>query len=270
MEFPNYKDESIVNLMASIGRKFKYNSKYNDLKHLSSNELKKYDKIILFVIDGLGYEFIKDKGKKSFMEKCTENKITSVFPSTTSSAMTSYISGDAPAEHGLTGWFMNLKEVGAISAILPLSPRFKYTSYCDNNYIDINKIINFKAFTAKIKTKSIVYYPEYIANSHFSKKGFEKAKVEGYKNKRSLFAKLKKEIKNKENKYVFAYLDEFDTFSHINGQFTNKTKKFYNEIDENVKKLAKKLDEKTLLIISADHGQIDNPKNKRITLRTLL
>jgi hypothetical protein len=49
--------------------------------------------------------------------------MTSVFPSTTASAITAFMTGLAPAQHGLTGWHMHLDEIDQTLAILPLTPR---------------------------------------------------------------------------------------------------------------------------------------------------
>ena len=49
--------------------------------------------------------------------------MTSVFPSTTASAITTFMTGLAPAQHGLTGWHMHMDEIDQTLAILPLTPR---------------------------------------------------------------------------------------------------------------------------------------------------
>src|ERR671925_563676 len=46
--------------------------------------------------------------------------LTSVFPSTTASAITTSYTGRTPLEHGLTGWFTYFGEAGCVSAALPL------------------------------------------------------------------------------------------------------------------------------------------------------
>ena len=45
--------------------------------------------------------------------------ITSVFPSTTASAITTSYTGRTPLEHGLTGWFAYFGEAGCVGAPLP-------------------------------------------------------------------------------------------------------------------------------------------------------
>ena len=61
---PNYKDGSIVNLMSSILRHFGSKSKYKPLKIFPDDSLKNSKNIVLIVIDGLGFEFLKKKKKE--------------------------------------------------------------------------------------------------------------------------------------------------------------------------------------------------------------
>ena len=61
MGIPNYKDGSIVNLMSSIGGVMGYKSKYNQLKLLPSEKLKGSKNIVLLVVDGMCYNYLKDK-----------------------------------------------------------------------------------------------------------------------------------------------------------------------------------------------------------------
>jgi hypothetical protein len=75
--------------------------------------------IVFIVIDALGYNYLMEHGDDTFLKKHTIRKMTSVFPSSTASAYISLITGVAPQQHGLTGWFMYLRETGIITSILP-------------------------------------------------------------------------------------------------------------------------------------------------------
>ena len=49
--------------------------------------------------------------------------LTSVFPSTTATAITTFLTGLAPAQHALTGWHMWFAEQATVGAILPFRTR---------------------------------------------------------------------------------------------------------------------------------------------------
>ena len=82
--FPDY-EKSIVNLMSSITKNYGKKHSYKQLDSLKAKDLKKYKNIVLIVIDGLGYNFLK-KQKDSFLNKNIKDKISSTFLSTTACA----------------------------------------------------------------------------------------------------------------------------------------------------------------------------------------
>lgn len=169
MILPNYKNGSIVNLTSSILKAFDAKFLYEPLKELDS--LKDSRNVALLVIDGLGYEYIKKNGKNSIFEKRLARSLTSVFPSTTASAITTFATGVAPQQHGITGWFMYLKELGVVSTILPFMPRYKGDSFPGIG-IERKDIFSEKTIIEKIKNISYTIYPEKIIDGKVNKKKF--------------------------------------------------------------------------------------------------
>ncbi|KPJ90749.1 MAG: hypothetical protein AMJ53_12995, partial [Gammaproteobacteria bacterium SG8_11] len=112
MNKPNYQDGSIVNLMSTVCAACDATiSPYNPHPDLSIAELKEAKNIIVLLIDGLGYHYIKRYGAGSTIEKFLKTSMTSVFPTTTSSAITTFATALAPMQHAVTGWFMHFKEL---------------------------------------------------------------------------------------------------------------------------------------------------------------
>jgi len=87
--------------MASIKKAFGGKSAYEPLKNFDISSV--YKNIVLIVIDGLGYEYLIKHGKDSFLYKNLKGKMTSVFPATTASAMTTYSTGLAPSTTRFNG-----------------------------------------------------------------------------------------------------------------------------------------------------------------------
>ena len=108
---PNYKENNIVNLMSSISSSFGKKHQYKQLESLGSEKLNNFENVVLIVIDGLGYNYLK-KQKNSFLFKHLHSKLTTTFLSTTACANTVFQVGYPPQQHALTGWTINLKEVG--------------------------------------------------------------------------------------------------------------------------------------------------------------
>jgi len=264
MYFPDYKGGSIVNLMSSIARACKGKTSYEPLKIMPQEELKKYKNIALVIVDALGYDYLIKKNK-SFLFNNLKGKMTSVVLPTTSCAITTFLTGEPPQQTAITGWYMHLKEIGAVTTILPFVPRAK--GNFNEEKIKISEIIQQKGFFEKIKRKSFVLSPEYINEGTFNKYLCKKAKLINTKDMRDFFRKLEKTIKEKGRKYVYAYWGDFDMLCHEKGKEDKKVERHFKKLDINFKKLSKRIKgTNTILLVTADHGSIFLPLNKRIFL----
>lgn len=118
---PDYDGNSIVNLMQSIATACgSTEARYPQLAALPAAQLVAARHIVLLVIDGLGQRTFASHPACPNLQRHAIGTMTSVFPSTTASAITTFMTGLAPAQHGLTGWHMHLEEIGQTLSILPL------------------------------------------------------------------------------------------------------------------------------------------------------
>jgi len=180
LRLPNYSGGSIVNLMSSIGGAFGWKSFYSNLDLLSPKEIKKYKNVVLIVVDGLGYEYLRENGNGSFLKENLKGFMTSVFLPTTSCVIPTFLTGEAPQQHAYTGWHMNLKEIGVVAAILPFVPRVG-GEVLSKQGVDIRKIFDSKSFYSRIKSKCYSINPESVVNSDFSKYVSKDSKKLSYK-----------------------------------------------------------------------------------------
>lgn len=265
MNKPNYQNGSIVNLMASIKKALGGKSNYEPLKSFDVSNISK--NVVLLIIDGLGYEYLIKCGKGSFLHKNLKGKMTSVFPATTASAMTTYSTGLAPQQHALTGWFMYLKEIGAVSVILPFTTRAGDLKLSTGK-VKYKDIYNEKSFFEGLKATSISIKHKAYINSEYSCLVDRGAKKLPFANLNEFFKQINKALRITRNrKFVLAYWAKFDSLCHEKGTNSQEVKKHFNKLDEKIKILAKSL-KNTTIIISADHGLIDTKeKNKIIELK---
>jgi hypothetical protein len=96
---------------------------YAPLRDLDVAALGAARTLVLLVIDGLGYNHLVRHGAGGMLRHHLVGRLTSVFPSTTASAITTFLTGLVPQQHALTGWHLYFREVDRIVAPLPLQPR---------------------------------------------------------------------------------------------------------------------------------------------------
>jgi len=266
MIYPDYNGGSIVNLTSSILESFDAQPLYPPLKEFKeSKELRDSSNIILLVLDGIGYEYLKNNGQDSILNKYLVRKLTSIFPSTTASAVTTLETGVAPQQHGITGWFMFLKELGVVSAILPFRPRYGTLSFSHNG-IRREDIFTEKRINDKIKAPSFIISPDELVDGKVKKKS---KNILAYKTLEGLFLEIKKAIKSTaQRKYIYAYWDKFDYLCHREGCSSQKLKEHFLELNSKISSFLESLEgTNSTLIITADHGLIDTPKSKTILLQ---
>jgi hypothetical protein len=265
MNKPNYQNSSAVNLMSSIKQALGGTHQYNPLKNFDIEKYKDKN-IVLVVADGLGYEFLTKRHKKSFLNKHLHSKITSVFPATTACAMTALSIGLPAQQHGLTGWYTYLKEVGSITTVLPFTTRKGFNlKELDINYRDI---FDQKSFFEDLDTTSVVIKHKDYLHSEFSKVTDKGAIPLGYTDLDGFFEKIREGIEIDDNrKYVWAYWALIDSLSHEFGTDSTEVQEHFEEFDKKMEELSIWLEDKnTVILLTADHGLIDTKEKERFIL----
>lgn len=262
---PNYKNGSIVNLTSSLIRGMGGKSRYGPLKSLKPVELHEYDNVVLLLIDGLGNEFLEKYGKKTFLLKNRKSVITSVFPATTASAVTTFLTGLAPNRHAITGWHMFFKEMDKVITPLLSVPRGKKsaTSSFRKKY---SKIINQPTIFEKIKRRSIYIFPKKYLPRIYTAEYRSGAKSATYENVNGFFRLIERTAKEKKDKkYVFAYWPKLDSFSHKFGTKHKRTKRHFLLINNRIQTLSEKIKStNSIILVTADHGLNDATKSRII------
>src|SRR5580765_6680578 len=117
---PDYAGGSLVNLMASITMSRGGRALHAPLRNFGSTEARN---VVLLIIDGLGDRLLSKRAAGGELARRRRTTMTSVFPSTTASAITTSYTGRTPLEHGLTGWFTYFSDAGCVAAALPFRSR---------------------------------------------------------------------------------------------------------------------------------------------------
>lgn len=253
--------------MSSLKRALGGKSEYEPLKDFNISALSKKN-IVLIVIDGLGYDYLAKYGKDSFLYKNLKGKMTSVFPATTVSALTVFSTGLAPQQHALTGWFMYLREIGMVSAVIRFTSRvgdFKLWK----GKVQYKDIYNEKSFFEDLKVASVsIKHKDYV-DSEYSRLVDKGARKLPFSNLNGFFMQINRALRiNGDRKFVLAYWADLDSLCHAKGTDNQKVRKHFHELDRKIESLARLLKKRnTTIVVSADHGLIDTKeKNKIIKL----
>lgn len=243
-------------------------------------------------IDGVPYSFLKKKFKNGEMpnlaDLCSNHnykKMNSVYPTISSVAWTSYMTGTNPAKHNIFGFvdrdsnpfgikiptardrkaktlFKKLSDLGkkVIVMNVPVTyPPEKVNGIQVAGFLctDINKVSNPSSFNDWLKSRDyVIDVDAWLART--DKKEFMN-KLHKALDKRFEIAF---ELMNKEKWDFFQlHIMETDRLQHFywndienNGEFTNDTNNFFDKLDDFIGKLENKLSKKDSFLILSDHG----------------
>ena len=259
--FPDYNN-CILNTINSILKYYKVKTNYNGLNELDKILKKQYKNIVLIILDGMGEHILKNISPNGFFNKNHLTTVTSVCPSTTTAAITTYYSGKPPIETGWIAMSQYFKEYGR--AIEMLRKLDSYTGESiSKDKIDIFDLIKYTPVYEQIEKAS----PEvkaYEINPTFcesrSKRNIKADTVE------NICDAIQAICENRDKNFILAYSDKPDTLLHKYGCTSNEVKEFVLKSEEQIKKMCKNLNkENTLVIVSADHGHKDIEKVYKIT-----
>ena len=267
MQLPDYQGRSIVNLMASLQAGLRGGAHaYPPLAALPPDRVAAHQRVLLWVIDGLGLNYLRAHAEAAALNAHLCAGITSVFPPTTASAITTFVTGDAPQQHGLTGWHMYFRELGSVLAVLPARPRLGGATLSAAG-VDLDALLGHRAFADRIGVASHTVAPQAIADSDFSVAHRGRAALAAFADLDGLVAACIECLRADGERFVYAYWSELDALGHRVGMHSEAAHDHLLELDRAFAELLDGLrGTGTLVIVCADHGQIDAPLQRRIDL----
>ena len=249
---PNY-DHSILSTISSILKYYNVETKHKSLEELDTylNGDKKYKKVILLIMDGMGEHILKEISPDGFLRENKSTVVTSVYPSTTTAALTTYYSGKPPYETGWIAWSQYFREYGRAVDMLKHRESYKGDSLKDANLDVFKTIVNYQTIFEQIKkaspeTEVFEVTPEYSDRRSYN--CLTANDIDEIIDNVRILTKLPGDV------FVMAYSDNPDGLLHKYGTDSSEVREYLLDAETKIKQMAEELPEDTLLIISADHG----------------
>ncbi len=244
IQYPDYAD-CLVNLTNSIYAFYGVKPLHTTLPEADALLGKNPRHVAVILLDGLGIAVLnRYLSEDSFLRRHLIHEYSSVFPPTTTAALTSLESGLEPVEHGWLGWSLYFPEE--------------------------DKVIN--AFYNTIKDSNIQAAPYHAAKKYFDYKSIysqidetHSASVHRiYPFGQNPFPvlddwcnEIERVIREEKGRgFTVAYWGDPDYSLHRYGSEDQKVRFVVKELNKKIEKLCSKLKD-TLVFITADHGHTD-------------
>ena len=260
MYLPNYRDGSILNLMQSILGGLDApgaGDVHGHLAVLEPDEVADARHVVLLVVDGLGRAQL-EVGPAPALRASLRGTMTSVFPSTTASAVTTFLTGLAPAEHAVTGWFTWMRELDSIIAPLPFTTRAGDADLTARGVEPSDVFVGPTVFE-RVRADCHTVLPAELVDSAYTRAHNRGAAPRGFERLDGLVEAIVDVVRNARRRtYVSAYWPVLDTLSHEFGASSVEARRHLAEIDLHFARLRTALaGSGTLLLVTADHGFLD-------------
>ncbi len=265
---PDYAGGSIVNLAASLALGMGGRApEVAPLPALDPAHVAGFRNVILLVIDGLGQQFLAERATTSFLASKQHAVISSVFPSTTATAITSLATALSPQRHAITGWFMYLRDIDSVTAILPFRPR-QNGEFPDQPQYEPAHHYRFSSMLGGLGRGKYVVNDARIVDSAYSLATSDDAVRVPYHDLSGMMHCIRSIVsKDEAEKYLYVYWPEFDATCHLSGAGSDAALRHFHEVDSAVRALAQSLaGSDTLLIVTADHGFVDTAPDRLLRL----
>lgn len=265
---PEYKLLNICNIQSIVGRLF---SAKNLMKSRFADEwigeTKGIEKVVLFIVDGLGYYRLisfMEKHMGIFREMAEKNvlrALSSTFPSTTSTALTSIFTGLTPSEHSVIGYNMYVPHYGVIFNTLSMNLAYGHIGGIDLAE-DFSKISSpwlplLKNEGCEVKT----FTRRNLVRSGLSNVIHRHQEIISYNLSTDLMVQLRRALKRPGRLFACVYYPGVDTLEHGYGPYSEEASAEIESFENIVKnqlidRLPDETKRETLMLVTSDHGVV--------------
>ena len=241
-------------------------------------------RVVLIILDALGYRTLQGmwvRGEGSTFSDLAGAglmvPLTSVFPSTTAAALISLSTGRPPAEHGWLAYTMYLRELGIAANAILLCPVWTRKSDLLLDWgLEPESLIPIPTMAENLAAMGVTTGA--VFSAHFQGTGFSTmlyrgvAEIRGHLHASDFWVQLRHLLAETRGQraLIMAYWSGLDTLAHAYGPDTDLCEAEFRTVSyllarEFLASLPLEDREGTLLLITADHGQLYVPSEHILT-----
>ncbi|HYK93716.1 MAG TPA: alkaline phosphatase family protein [Thermoplasmata archaeon] len=230
--------------------------------------------VVVLIIDGLGWfpfrSWARTAPEVGARWAAFSRAITTVFPTTTTAALTSVSSAVAPGTHGLVGYRQYLPRFGVVADLLRMSPVG----------VTGNDLLVHRGFRPALVSGAPTIFRRglsavAISRDRFQDSGFTRVLYDGaayvpYATGTDLAHELLRVLqRTRPPSVVYAYWDELDTIQHLKGPeepglFGLELGRVAGLIDWVGRHLGRRRARETTILATGDHGQVASAIDRQL------
>jgi len=264
--FPDYGGYCISEVPSLIGFVLGVNENSSATTELGKR-FDGYERVVFLILDGFGYRKAQtlfqeypNSALRELGEAGCHIPLTSVYPATTVSALTSLGTGLTPLEHGMIGYRLYLRETASITNMIRFTtlgnPRPESAFSIG---LDRETLIPQPTFHGRLDASGIAAHS--VLPRHISTSGLSTTLYRGCTRMHSavslpdMFVRTREILQESRGKtFVSLYWPGLDSVAHALGPNSESYRAEFCAVDDAIRRGLVGQAEDTLLIVTSDHG----------------
>jgi hypothetical protein len=243
------------------------------------------DQVVLLLVDAVSLHrcqnWLASSASKlnTSMQDGLITALTSVVPSTTSAALTTLWTGSSPAEHGILGYEIFLREFGLIANMITHAPAaldgnaglLYEAGFNPEEFLPVGTI---GPHLAASGVESHAFLHQAISGSGLSRMHYPEVTRHTFRGITDLWLNVRRLVNSQLDspRYVWVYYGDVDWISHLAGPDTEDaelTFKIFTDalVDQFINQIDPQIGKRTLFVMIADHGQLHTRKDPHYELK---
>jgi len=266
--FPDYDGYCFANLPGSVASLLDADAgRTLPLDTFDGVDTDGIETVLVVLVDGFGWtQWRREREHHAFLDRLTDaarvTPLTSVYPSETAAAITTFHTGALPAEHGVVGWNVHDPAFGETFEALPFLTKDGEapTGLDEAEVFDADAIYPALAEQG-VEAHHVVPFDE----------TYEGATAHSYASLDELPERLRTATDAAGGpSYCFCYVPHVDHEGHHTGTRSEAYRDTVGEVFDVLERSLAGLDdetrEETLLLVTADHGHVDTDPERNVNL----
>ena len=221
---------------------------------------------VFVLMDGLGCTMLERAPEGGFLRAHRAAGLRAVFPPTTAAALTSLATGEWPGRHAVGGWWLYLERFGVTATTLRFCERFSQrplpefgVSACD--------VYPTASLWPRMRRDVATVIDAHFAESTYSRYASGGTTRLGCRSAGDAVRIAAAHVREaRQPSLTYLYMPDLDSFAHEKGAEHPGVLRVLRRLDEAVAQLRDALPPSARMVVSADHGLVDVPPERRFVL----